>query len=209
MVLQNKGAWIPTVRPSRFLEAGNSSSVEGLPPGWLSDAEQQCLAELAKDRDVIEVGTFLGRSTVVMARVAKSVLTIDPHTGSHEVRESSDHSELGHLLRQPDGSYDSLPACIEYLQHFGVRDKVIVVVGRFEDVARRFNMKVFDLAFVDGDHSLASAYHDGMQAMRIARRVVFHDHEATWPGVVEACSRIAVLHKRRVVQLAGALAEIV
>ena len=70
-----------------------------------------------------------------MARVALRVMTIDPHTGSPEVRRAADATDWGQrLLSQPDGSYDSLPGCVEYLQHYAVRDKITIVVARFEEM---------------------------------------------------------------------------
>lgn len=180
---------------------------EGLPPGWLTGAEQECLTELARDKDVLEVGTFLGRSTIIMARVARSILTVDPHTGSPEISEALRGTQLGRLVIQPDGSFDSLPGFIEYLHHYGLRDKVGVVVAPFEAVAPFLRTASFGVAFVDGDHSYEHALADGWTARRLVKpwgKVVFHDHEATWPGVMQAAKELGGAR-----QLAGALAELV
>lgn len=145
-----------------------------------------------------------------MARTARHVVTVDPHRGSPEIRCVLDRTESYQaLVRQPDGSYDSLPACIEYLDHFGVRDKVAVMVAKFEDVSDFWRNRSFGLVFVDGDHSYERCRFDGSEALRIGGRVLFHDHEATWPGVTGAVSDLATLVTGYVKQRAGALAEIV
>jgi hypothetical protein len=52
--------------------------------GWLTDAQARRLSEraAAADGEVVEIGSFRGRSTIVLASVAPSVVAIDPHAGS-------------------------------------------------------------------------------------------------------------------------------
>lgn len=47
----------------------------------VSEPEIQALQSLCRDRDVVEIGSLLGYSTIMIARVAKHVLAIDPHDG--------------------------------------------------------------------------------------------------------------------------------
>jgi predicted O-methyltransferase YrrM len=51
--------------------------------GWLTDAQADRLAACASRASgtVVEIGSFRGRSTVVLARAAESVVAIDPHAG--------------------------------------------------------------------------------------------------------------------------------
>jgi Methyltransferase domain len=55
------------------------------PEGWLTDAQAARLAACAaRPRPagaVVEIGSFRGRSTIVLARAAGSVVAIDPHAG--------------------------------------------------------------------------------------------------------------------------------
>jgi hypothetical protein len=50
-------------------------------PGWLHHAEGKALAEMARGKRVLEVGSYCGLSTVCMARTAKHVVSVDPHDG--------------------------------------------------------------------------------------------------------------------------------
>jgi hypothetical protein len=53
--------------------------------GWLTDAQAARLAArgaAAAGGTVVEIGSFRGRSTIVLARAAGSVIAIDPHEGS-------------------------------------------------------------------------------------------------------------------------------
>jgi predicted O-methyltransferase YrrM len=105
-----------------------------LPDGWLTDYEQAELEALAADAVVLELGAWKGRSTVVMARTAKLIVSIDRH-------QPFTHFGV-------DVHDDTLPI---YLA--GVRDlpNVVIVIGEF-DVARLFDTNAFGLVFVDGVH---------------------------------------------------------
>ncbi|HEX7996709.1 MAG TPA: class I SAM-dependent methyltransferase, partial [Streptosporangiaceae bacterium] len=72
------------------------------------------LQELAKDGDVLEIGSAYGYSTCALALVAKSVTAVDPHTGH--------------------GSYYELQA---NLNAYGVNDRVQIVQARSQDVLPR------------------------------------------------------------------------
>lgn len=54
--------------------------------GWLTEAQARrlyaCAARPRPDGAVVEIGSFRGRSTVVLALAAGSVVAIDPHAGS-------------------------------------------------------------------------------------------------------------------------------
>jgi predicted O-methyltransferase YrrM len=103
-----------------------------LPPGWLSDTEAVYLAEIAKDKNVLELGAWVGRSTVVLASAAAHVVSVDWHKGDEE-----------------SGFGDTLPGYWDTVRHL---DNVTMVVGRFEFVVPLF-APVFQVAFVDGSEA--------------------------------------------------------
>ena len=57
--------------------------IEGV-EGWLTDAQAERLRARAEAADgtVVEIGSFRGRSTIVLASAAPAVVAIDPHAGS-------------------------------------------------------------------------------------------------------------------------------
>jgi methyltransferase family protein len=57
--------------------------IEGV-EGWLTDAQAERLRARAEAADgtVVEIGSFRGRSTIVLASAAPTVVAIDPHAGS-------------------------------------------------------------------------------------------------------------------------------
>lgn len=154
-----------------------------LPLGWLSDAEAAWLAEQAVGKTVLEVGTYLGRSTVAMARVAECVVTIDHHAGPPQ-----------------DAAGTTLLRFLENVNHFAVSETVIPIVAGFERV-HRFLQPVFELAFIDGAHDGISVLRDAKAAHGLVRpgsQLLFHDygvHVGVTSGVHELARRWQTTYK--------------
>lgn len=129
--------------------------------GWLEREEGECLAGLAKDKTVLEIGSYHGRSTICLARTAKRVHAIDWHKGDVYV-----------------GSKDTLGDLIGNLERYGVRDKVVLHVGSTKEIGPVLGSAIFDLVFVDGGHDYNCAILDMQLAGRCVRPdgvIVLHD----------------------------------
>lgn len=160
-----------------------------LPGGWLTLEEAAALQTLAADRLVLEIGSYLGRSTVVLARVARHVVSVDHHRGSPE-------HQAGGVCHDPSlmdysSRFNTLPTFLLNLDGYGVRDKVTVIVASSEEAGRFLARDAFDVVFVDGDHSADAVERDARLAMKLAKpwgRIVFHDRD--WPGVRVGMARV-------------------
>ncbi len=130
---------------------------DALPPGWLTDNEAACLADMARDATVLELGAWLGRSTLTLASTAEHVVSVDWHKGDWDA-----------------GFGDTLPGYWEKVRNL---DNVTMVVGRFEAIVPLFADR-FDLAFVDGAHDHDSVIRDACLAVAATHgKVVFHDFD--------------------------------
>lgn len=137
-----------------------------LPDGWLTVEEAEQLALLARDRNVLELGAWKGRSTVLLAGSAKHVVSVDRHTGI------------------PGHGGDSLD---EYLGNVRGLPNVSVVVSDFQTFVPLLGR--FHLAYIDGDHDEYSVYRDSRLARPHADVLAFHDWDfpevragAAWLG---------------------------
>ena len=124
-----------------------------LPHGWLTRDEADALGALARDRTVLELGAWKGRSTVVLAAAARYVVSVDRHRGI------------------PGHDTDSLP---DYLSHVRDLNNVAIVVASFDEFVPLLGR--FDLVYVDGDHDSGSVLRDTQHALTVRPKVVaFHD----------------------------------
>lgn len=167
---------------------------DDLPEGWLTEAEAKALADLATNKVVLEVGSWLGRSTIAMARTAKIVIAVDHHRGSKEHQEIAGQGAEAPGLRDPlTGEDSTLRRFLANLEAAGVREKVMPVVAPFEPIAPY--LYGYELVFIDAQHDHNSVINDARQANCVRwgpmPTIVFHDY-GTWPGVVSA---VAVLQR--------------
>jgi len=136
-------------------------------PTAMTPAEALALSELAAGRTVLEIGSLLGYSTIVMANVAKKVWAIDPHRG-YPVADP-----------QP-----TLNGFLQNLADYQMLDKVIPILGDAREVLPALRGH-FDLIFID------ITRHAG-ELIFLAnnldpRWIALHDYNhPTWTGATEA-----------------------
>jgi Methyltransferase domain len=147
--------------------------------GWLSETEGRALARLAAGKRVLEIGSYLGLSTICMAQTAAHVTAVDTFDGrgTPEPRDTFEEF-LGHLRR------------------FGVGDRVLPLVGTTESRRHDLEPGSYGLVFVDGAHDPNNVRLDiaaAREAVAPDGLVAFHDyrqfadeHHRGWDPAVTA-----------------------
>ncbi|HVE27901.1 MAG TPA: class I SAM-dependent methyltransferase [Sporichthya sp.] len=135
----------------------------------LTMAETEELQRLAKDAEVLEVGSAYGYSSVAMALAGGRILAVDPHQW-----------------------LNSLGPMRANLAAYGIADKVEI----WAEDSRTFLPKLadaeqkFDLIWIDGDHEAHAVAQDVANALKLLKptgTLACHDYdEATCPGVRQA-----------------------
>ncbi|EST37188.1 hypothetical protein N566_14340 [Streptomycetaceae bacterium MP113-05] len=104
---------------------------------------------------LLEVGTYCGRSTLLLADAARAasvtVLTVDHHRGSEEQQPGWDYHDES-LVDPQVGLMDTLPAFRRTLHAAGLEEHVVALVGRSPRVAALWG-GALGLVFVDGGHT--------------------------------------------------------
>ncbi|MFW6690123.1 class I SAM-dependent methyltransferase [Streptomyces sp. MAR4 CNX-425] len=112
---------------------------------------------------LLEVGTYCGRSTILLAAAARAAgpapagrpavvaVTVDHHRGSEEQQPGWEYHDPA-LVDPVTGLMDTLPAFRRTLHAAGLEDHVVAVVGRSPQVAAVWN-RPLGLVFVDGGHT--------------------------------------------------------
>ncbi|MEU9973488.1 class I SAM-dependent methyltransferase [Streptomyces sp. NPDC051014] len=114
---------------------------------------------------LLEVGTYCGRSTLLLADAARAAgvtaVTVDHHRGSEEQQPGWDYHDP-ETVDAELGMMDTLPAFRRTLHRAGLEDHVVALVGRSPQIAALWNTPL-GLVFIDGGHTdeHASADYEG------------------------------------------------
>lgn len=146
------------------------------PDGMLTPAEAAVLADLARGRAVLEIGSWCGLSALVMAKTASAVFALDWHRGDAEM-----------------GGHDTAAEFLANVRrHAAGRCPVTALVGRAEDVLPVLSDRAFGLVYVDGAHDETSVRRDTAAALRLVSpggHVAWHD--ADRPAVARVIAAAA------------------
>ncbi len=169
------GQRLPVVDAEEWIS--RARSVEG----WLTSPEAQLLARCLAaappkpGATVVEIGSYKGRSTVLLALAVAGmnlpfrVVAVDPHDGYHVGGEA--------------GTFDALKRT---LQEHKIGSLVDIVRARSVEVAFPHPIA---FAYIDGQHSAQSVLADHEQVaphLLSSGLVGFHDFGDRFPGVVRA-----------------------
>ena len=138
---------------SRF----DAAALDGI-EGWLSEDQARRLWEAARALQpparIVEIGSFRGRSTIVLAQAAPEgveMIAIDPHAGTdrgpQEIETSAVTGESDH------------ERFLANLERAGVRERVRHVRSFSQDALAEVDGEV-DLLYVDGAHRYRPARDD-------------------------------------------------
>lgn len=126
--------------------------------GWMTDDQARRLWDRAKAVDagdrIVEIGSFQGRSTIVLATAAPpgvEIVAIDPHAGNDRGPQ-----EIAGFEREAEADHETFLANLE---RSGVRDRVRHV-RKFSDAALGDVDGEIALLYIDGAHRYAPARAD-------------------------------------------------
>jgi predicted O-methyltransferase YrrM len=111
---------------------------------------------------VLEVGTYCGRSTLLLAEAARQArtlaITVDHHRGSEEQQPGWSYHDPA-LIDPHTGLIDTLPLFRRTLHTAGMEEHTIAIIGRSAQVAALWRAPLA-MVFIDGGHTDAHATAD-------------------------------------------------
>ncbi|MCB0331096.1 MAG: class I SAM-dependent methyltransferase [Bdellovibrionales bacterium] len=166
--------------------------------GYLSPKEGAALYACAlygpASGDIVEIGSWKGKSTVWLASAAKKgqrgkVHAIDPHVGSDEHQPGGDfHKDLP----QAGSTFQEFQ---QNINSFGLNDWVIPHLTPSQEAARSWQGDI-RLLFIDGDHSFEAVKADFQlfsPYVSTGGVIAFHDvyaQPSTWSGPIEVIQQV-------------------
>lgn len=110
----------------------------------------------------VEIGTYCGRSTVLLGAAAKQtgglVYTVDHHHGSEEHQPGWEYHDTT-MVDPVTGLFDTLPTLRHTLEAAELYEHIVAIVGRSPVVARGWRTPL-RLLFIDGGHTEEAARRD-------------------------------------------------
>ncbi|MBU7599316.1 class I SAM-dependent methyltransferase [Streptomyces sp. P38-E01] len=104
---------------------------------------------------LLEVGTYCGRSTILIAEAARAAgvpaITVDHHRGSEEQQPGWEYHDP-EVVDPQVGRMDTLPTFRRTLHAAGLEEHVVALVGRSPQIAA-FWTTPLGLVFIDGGHT--------------------------------------------------------
>ncbi|MBV9022951.1 MAG: class I SAM-dependent methyltransferase [Streptomycetaceae bacterium] len=106
---------------------------------------------------LLEVGTYCGRSTILLAEAAREAgivaVTVDHHRGSEEQQPGWEYHDPSLVDPDPEvARMDTLPCFRRTLYKAGLEEHVIALVGRSPQIAALWGTPL-GLVFIDGGHT--------------------------------------------------------
>jgi predicted O-methyltransferase YrrM len=145
--------------------------------GWLTEEEGEILQRLVHSRNVLELGSLCGRSTVCIAQTARSVVSVDHHLGDEWTQALIGRRDTYSTFRR------NLVECGAF--------NVLPLRGAIQSVGLSLPSLLFDVVFIDSGHSADDCERDSWLAGRVVRAggtIVWHDWN--FPTVQEGARRV-------------------
>ncbi len=131
--------------------------------GFMPDDEGAALAAaatlVAADGPMLEVGSYCGKSAVLLGHVAETagsaLFSVDHHRGSEENQAGWEHHDTD-VVDPATGRMDTLPFFRRAIEAAGLERSVFAVVGHSAPVASAWRTPLAFL-FIDGGHGAEPA----------------------------------------------------
>lgn len=154
--------------------------------GWFPKENQFKLDELIREheiKDVIEIGSFVGKSTAFFAERVLRVWAVDPF-----IMWPDGKAENGTAIQYGDDFY------VKFLENMAAAG-VLSKIGPIRMTSREAAENVFntpaDLVYIDGQHDYKSVKEDIKLFAPFAKKFICgDDYDENWPGVIRAVDEI-------------------
>lgn len=172
---------------SRFPFSYELKEVRGATPDEVGMALADMASTVPADQEIVELGTFQGRTALIMAWGAAQ------GSGAHVT--AIDPWDLEGNVYDPPFTEAESRTWAEYrVRELGYSDRVQLVQAFSQDVAETWSGRPVGLLFVDGDHTKEGARRDietwAPHLAPGARIAVDDYHHPDWPGVAEAVDEL-------------------
>jgi predicted O-methyltransferase YrrM len=148
-----------------------------------SEGLKQLISELGDTSKMrmIEIGSFIGESTIIFAEYFKEVIAIDPFQPDY-------HKE------DPTSKFNFDEVFEEYVRRIeSEKEKVTTYKLTSNDALSLLQGEKFDFIYIDGIHQYENVYEDIMNYLPLVKEggiIGGHDYGGPWKGVQQAVDQV-------------------
>ena len=129
-----------------------------------------------KEMRMIEIGSFIGESTIIFAEHFKEVIAIDPFQANYHKEDPTSRFNF-------DEVYD------EYMRRTSPFPNIKTLRLTSDDAVKELNSETYDFIYVDGIHTYEQVKIDIDNYLPLVKEggiIGGHDYGPHWPGVNKA-----------------------
>ena len=129
------------------------------------------------EMNMLEIGTYLGESTIIFSQKFKNVITIDPYIDNYDAND-------------PTCNYISLNEVYKkFLEKTSEIKTITLIKKTSDDAIHELKDKKFDFIYIDGMHTYDQVKKDIKNYKPLVKEGGFiggHDYHPNWQGVINA-----------------------
>jgi predicted O-methyltransferase YrrM len=134
-----------------------------------------------KDKTMIEIGSFIGESTIIFARNFKHVSAIDPFIDNYDPEDMTSNFNFNEVFEEYKRRIES------------EKEKVTTYKLTSNDALSLLQGEKFDFIYIDGIHQYENVYEDIMNYLPLVKEggiIGGHDYGGPWKGVQQAVDQV-------------------
>jgi predicted O-methyltransferase YrrM len=155
---------------------------------WMRDqVSTEGLLDLIKelgdnsDKTMIEIGSFVGESTVLFAQSFKKVIAIDPFEADYDPKDSTSYLFEFKNVKET------------YLDRISDHQNIETIVSTSNDAVKELDSQTYDFVYIDGLHTYEGVKSDITNYLPLIKKggvIGGHDYVKGWLGVINAVDEI-------------------
>lgn len=133
-----------------------------------------------KDKVMVEIGSFIGESTVIFAEHFKKVIAIDPFMDNYDPEDTT-------------SKFNFRDVFMEYKRRTNSCINVETLIKTSDDALKDLQGKKFDFIYIDGIHQYQNVLDDIKNYLPLVKEggiIGGHDYGGPWKGVQKAVDEV-------------------
>lgn len=129
-----------------------------------------------QNKRMVEIGSFIGESTILFAQNFREVIAVDPFKSGYDDNDSTSHLDFNYVYP-------------EYIKRTSTYPNIKTIRLTSNDAVDILKDELFDFIYIDGLHTYEQVKIDIQNYLPLIRKggaIAGHDYHPNWKGVIDA-----------------------